>query len=87
MLICPEAILRYSRGPTPAHRIIRLMYMTYEVQMAPNVPWGMAVTGSRSEEARLAPERIPVKHLSHTQSVPWRQWGLGIAGSDDLGAV
>jgi len=29
--------------------------------MAPRVPRGMALAGSRSEEARLAPERMPVK--------------------------
>ena len=34
----------------------------HEQQMAPSVPFGMAETGSRSEDARLAPERMPVKH-------------------------
>ena len=50
------------REPTPAHSTMKHMYMTYEKQMAPSVPCGIAVTGSRSDDARLAPERIPVKH-------------------------
>ena len=30
--------------------------------IAPSVPYGSAVTGSRSDDARLAPDRMPVKH-------------------------
>ena len=36
--------------------------MTYEKEMAPKVPFGIAVDGLRSDDARLAPDRMPVKH-------------------------
>jgi hypothetical protein len=34
--------------------------MTYEIEIAPSVPYGIAVAGSARVDARLAPERKPV---------------------------
>eukprot|EP00966_Prymnesium_polylepis_P283830 6556902-Prymnesium_polylepis.1 len=42
------------------------MYMTYEMVIAPKVPRGIAVAGSIRLPARLAPERMPVKHGKKT---------------------
>ena len=78
-LTWPYDIVRKALSPTAHQRKKYERYMTYEVQMAPSVPLGMAVLGSEREEARLAPERIPVKHGKKSFT------GLGVGSGGGVG--
>ena len=54
--------------------------------MAPSVPRGMAVVGSRSEEARLAPERMPCGGVGMGwDGMGWDGMGLDGMGWDGMG--
>ena len=61
-LTWPEGMVRKAFSPTADQRTKYERYMKYEMMMAPSVPLGMAVDGSCRSFARLAPERMPVKH-------------------------
>ena len=47
----------------------------FGLEMAPRVPLGMEVLGSLRLEARLAPERMPVKHGKKMPSASRKKYG------------